>query len=462
MTESQATPIPAEPLRRTSRLCAAAAIAIGVLVLAGWLFDVRALMQVLPGQVAMVPNTAVAFLLAGLALWLRAGRDGRSPVAVARAAAGLAGLLGLLNLAEYAWATRLSIDELLFRDPAGLTSAFPGRMAVLTAVGFVVLAAALLTLNTRWAPWTSDGLALLPGFLAMVSLTGYIYGVPSLSWIGIYKGMAIHTALAFLLLSVGVLLVNARGLSRLLVSDTAGGVVARRVLPVALLAPFILGWLRIAGQERGLYGRELGRALYAVSDALLLTVILLGTAAALMRADEKRRRTEEALRAAEQQYRLLFENSPLPMWVVDRETLRYLAVNDTAVEHYGYSRDEFLSMHIGQIRPAEDFAGCRRRFRRRRPGSRRWESGGTSRRTEPSSTWRSRPTRSRSKGDRPGSFSRTTSRTGSGPRNRCESSPAPSSRVRSPSSSRTRTARSNTSTRSSPRRRATPRTKCSG
>ena len=231
-------------------------------------------------------------------------------------------------------------------------------MAVLTAVGFVALAAALLTLDRRWPPWTTDGLALLPGVLAMVSLTGYTYGVRSLSWIGIYKGMAIHTALAFLALTVGVLLVHARGLSRLLVSDTAGGVVARRILPVALLAPFILGWLRVTGQERGLYGLELGRALYAVSDALILTVILLGTAAALMRADEKRRSSEEALRTAEEQYRLLFENSPLPMWVVDRDTLRYLAVNDAAVEHYGYSRDEFLSMNIGQIRPAEDVAGA--------------------------------------------------------------------------------------------------------
>lgn len=68
MTASEATPVQVEALRRVSRLCAAAAIAIGALVLAGWLFDVRLLMQVLPGQVAMVPNTALGFLLAGLAL----------------------------------------------------------------------------------------------------------------------------------------------------------------------------------------------------------------------------------------------------------------------------------------------------------------------------------------------------------------------------------------------------------
>ena len=71
-------------------------------------------------------------------------------------------------------------------------------------------------------------------------------------------------------------------------------------------------------------------------------------------------RTDEKRRSAEEKYRLLFENSPLPMWVVDRETLRYLAVNDAAVEHYGYSRDEFLSMNIRQLRPSEDVARVQR------------------------------------------------------------------------------------------------------
>ncbi len=65
-------------------------------------------------------------------------------------------------------------------------------------------------------------------------------------------------------------------------------------------------------------------------------------------------RIEEALRKSEMQYRLLFESNPQPMWVYDLTTLRFLAVNDAAVKHYGYSRSEFLDMNIMQIRPAED------------------------------------------------------------------------------------------------------------
>ncbi len=66
--------------------------------------------------------------------------------------------------------------------------------------------------------------------------------------------------------------------------------------------------------------------------------------------------TAEQLKASEQQYRLLFAHNPHPMWVYDKESLRFLAVNDQAVAHYGYTEEEFLAMTIHEIRPAEDIA----------------------------------------------------------------------------------------------------------
>ena len=66
------------------------------------------------------------------------------------------------------------------------------------------------------------------------------------------------------------------------------------------------------------------------------------------------KRVEHALRESEEQYRLLFESNPHAMWVYDLETLRFLAVNEFALDHYGYSREEFLAMTIKDIRPPED------------------------------------------------------------------------------------------------------------
>jgi PAS domain S-box-containing protein len=69
-----------------------------------------------------------------------------------------------------------------------------------------------------------------------------------------------------------------------------------------------------------------------------------------MRAEiQQREQTQRALHIGEQQYRLLFESHPHPMWVYDPQTLQFLAVNDAAAIQYGYSRQEFLSLTLLDI-----------------------------------------------------------------------------------------------------------------
>lgn len=76
----------------------------------------------------------------------------------------------------------------------------------------------------------------------------------------------------------------------------------------------------------------------------------------IVRDISERRRTEEKLRQSEAQYRRLFRASPYVMWVFEIESLRFLAVNDAAIEHYGYTEPEFLKMTIADIRPQGDRA----------------------------------------------------------------------------------------------------------
>ncbi len=68
------------------------------------------------------------------------------------------------------------------------------------------------------------------------------------------------------------------------------------------------------------------------------------------------KRHTASLSSSERKYRSYFNDNPGPMWIYDRNTLAFIAVNDAAVAHYGYSREEFLSMTILDIRPAEDAA----------------------------------------------------------------------------------------------------------
>src|SRR6185295_12125803 len=68
----------------------------------------------------------------------------------------------------------------------------------------------------------------------------------------------------------------------------------------------------------------------------------------------QRKAAERALQESEEQYRVLFESNPHPMWVFDEETLRFLAVNQAAIQHYGFTRQDFLDMTVLDIRPPDE------------------------------------------------------------------------------------------------------------
>lgn len=70
----------------------------------------------------------------------------------------------------------------------------------------------------------------------------------------------------------------------------------------------------------------------------------------------EQKKAEESLKQSEEKYRLLFMDNPVPMWIYDSQTLKFLEVNDFAVDHYGYSREEFLNMTLKDIRPVEQIA----------------------------------------------------------------------------------------------------------
>lgn len=70
--------------------------------------------------------------------------------------------------------------------------------------------------------------------------------------------------------------------------------------------------------------------------------------------EAKKHFAEEALRASEERYRVLFERNPVPMWVYDCTTWRFLQVNEAAIAHYGYSREEFMALSVLDLRPGED------------------------------------------------------------------------------------------------------------
>ena len=75
------------------------------------------------------------------------------------------------------------------------------------------------------------------------------------------------------------------------------------------------------------------------------------------------------LKEREAMFRMMFDSNPVPMWVFDRETFKFLAVNDAVVAHYGYTRDEFMNLSLLDIRPPEDREKVREAVRSADAGS---------------------------------------------------------------------------------------------
>ncbi len=319
---------------------------LGGLVLAGWALDLEAVKSVLPGLVAMKANTALAFVLAGLSLWLQA-REGASARRwwVARAAALSTALIGSLTLLEYVAGLDLGIDQLLFEEAAtALATSSPGRMAPATAFAFLALGLALLLLDTAtrrgWRP--AEALGLVAAAVAFTGLLGYLLRVPSFAGIGSYWQMALHTTWGILALVVGIMLARAdRGVMSLVTAPTAGGVVVRRLMPLAVVVPVALAWLRFEGQRLGLYGTEFGLALYALADVGVLSAAIVWIARSLDALDRARKDAHQALVAAEARFRGLVEAAPDAIIGTDAEG-RILLVNRRTEETFGYSRDELI------------------------------------------------------------------------------------------------------------------------
>jgi len=130
--------------------------------------------------------------------------------------------------------------------------------------------------------------------------------------------------------------------------DKAGEVLINDVLAIAQHIPVII--LTGFGDERfAIRSLSLGVSDYLLKDHLNPTVLYKSIVYNI-----ERNKNLVVLKESEQRYADLFHLSPLPMWVYDQETLRFLDVNDAAIRHYGYDREEFLAMTIRDIRPIED------------------------------------------------------------------------------------------------------------
>ncbi|MEN3941916.1 ATP-binding protein [Prosthecobacter sp. SYSU 5D2] len=275
------------------------AVASALLVLTGWTFDIEVLKRILPGMVSMNPATAIAFMLAGLSLWLLVREQSLKSQRVAQGLALLVLLLGALRLFGYILGTDQGPDQWLFA--ASLDdepSPFPNRMAPNAALGFVLLGSGLLLMQrtTSRGRRPAEYCALLIGLVSLLALLGYAYQVTWLYGVESFIPMALHTAAVFHLMAAGLLFARRdQGWASFILSDSPGGALVRHLFPVMLPCLMLLGWLRLEGERRGMFAADMGTTMYTVVAILMVSLLIWWSARILHRADQARLHVEEDL-----------------------------------------------------------------------------------------------------------------------------------------------------------------------
>lgn len=282
---------------------------VGCIVILGWMFDIAILKSVWPGLVTMKANTALCFILSGISLWLldrrRVGkRWNKLGFIQPEILAILVIIISLLTLLEYGFNLNFGIDQLLFKESAtAIATSTPGRMGPNTALTFLLLGHSLLLLSIYRPKYILSQSLSLAGFLiALLGFLGYIYGNSSLYRTGSYTAMAIHTATAFLLLSMGILLARPEGgLMAIITSNNAGGIVARQLFPTVIILPPLIGKFILVIFSPSLYSAEWLICLFAVLNVVIFSGLLWWNSRKIGIIDRQRYQAEISLKKANEE-----------------------------------------------------------------------------------------------------------------------------------------------------------------
>lgn len=348
-------------------VAAAAVVALACAVLVGWQFDVPVLRSGRVGEPPMPPLSAAGLLLAAASLWLLDPRAGTSTRhGFGRVLAGLVCALGLATFVEYGFSVDLGVDLLLYAArlmEEGVAS--PGRVGLFTAATLTLLGAALLLFGSgvrgiRVAQW----LALAGALSAAVPVLGHLYRIRELYAPAPSTPTALHTALGALVLSVGVLFSRRQvGPMATLTGRDVGGLTARRLLPITLLLPVLLGALVTEVLRQAALPPAPGLLLVAALLSIVFATLVWRSAAELRGIDRERRRTALALVQSEERFRSLAENAADAIITINARDAIVFA-NPAAERLFGYSAEELSTKRFTEVMPERHRQAHREGIRR--------------------------------------------------------------------------------------------------
>ncbi len=332
---------------------------IGMMVLYGWITDLVVLKSLLPDYPPMQPNTAIGMILVGLALILQRSSHAIRPAVILAKCFGIVIVfMSALIMIEFISGTDFHIHPLFFiaHTETGFGSGRPSPLAIFS---FILIGIALIIFRLPRTIYLLQILALIIGLIGLAILTGYAFSFHSQVVMQTYSHSSIYTAICFVLISLCLLMIQpARGIMLLFISDTTGGAMARVLVPIVIILPVLLGYLRIIGNYLGIYDTNSGIELYSICITTTLILVTLFICTKLMRADQKRLSIEKKLLLSNAELNDLYNHAPCGYHTLDENGV-ITRMNQTELSWLGYNNEDV----IGKMKISEMLTpGSKRQF----------------------------------------------------------------------------------------------------
>ena len=282
-------------------------IVIALIFLAAWQFNIKIFNNSAISLVSMNPVTAITFIVCVVSKFFYAFTDRHTKLLFsARVLALLVSVVGLGKILTH-FAGVNFIDVLLFTQKINDNiNGLQNSMSLTTAFSFLFTGISLfyITFNNPKKIFYPHVLSFFTVFISLLSIIAYIFDENTLYSITIYKSMGVPTAICFLLISFCILLKHPdKGFMGEITSKYEGGKIARILLPIAIIVPVILAYLRVKGEGAEMYRKTYGIAFFTLAYIIIFILVIWRSAAIINRSNkaliaeiEERKKAEETLR----------------------------------------------------------------------------------------------------------------------------------------------------------------------
>lgn len=299
-------------IKKISIFCSLICLAMALVVIAGWHFDISVFKSVIPGYISMKLNTAICLLFAAMAnLLLLLKPANKKARMLSHILMSSIAVITFLTIYQYLFKVNSGIDEFFYAGPnTELNSGPPGRLAPITAASFILLFFSYSAVYFLRRPLYrfSQSLLFIMILISLQALVAYAFGIHSSFGIALHTRIAIHTALALIILAASYLMLTAHhGYMKILLRPYRHRENILGLLLAAIFIPPLLSYIDRVGQDLNLFDHDFGVLFRVVGSVSLFIVLIWQSTKRIYLSERNARRADRklALREVEKQQQLI-------------------------------------------------------------------------------------------------------------------------------------------------------------